>query len=170
MANGMTIPESIPTVTAGAEATHAPDVNKNLPETSGEGGNAMTIEELRQEHPELVSEIEASVSHDSAVAAERQRLREIDQISGLFADELVQEAKYGEHSCTAQEMAYRAAQQAAQQGTAFVHDMEADGAASGAENVGAAPAPQDGDTPKTDEQKMSAARASVKAALGKEEK
>lgn len=167
---GMSIPESIPTVAADAEATPTSDVNNNLPVASGKGGNTMTLEELRQEHPELVSELEASVSHDNAVSAERQRLQEIDQIAGLFSDDLVQEAKYGEQPCTAQEMAYRAAQQAVQQGNAFVQAMERDGAASGTASVGAAPAIADEGAPKTEEQKMSAARASVKSALGKEEK
>ena len=130
----------------------------------------MTLEELRQEHPELVSEIEASVSHDSAVEAERQRIREIDQIAGLFSDELVQEAKYGENPCSAMELSHRAAMAAVQQGTNFLTNLQADANASGTASVGATPAPEGGNEPKTEEQKMSSARASVKKALGKEEK
>lgn len=170
LASGIAIPESIPTVATGKDATPAPDVNNKLPEMSGEGGNKMTLEELRQQHPELVSEIEASVSHDAAVSAERQRVQAIDQIAGLFSDELVQEAKYGENPCTAQELAYRAAQLAVKKGSDFLADMKADSDASGVDAVGAAPTSAGGDAPKTEEQKKAAARASVKAALGKEEK
>ena len=170
VAPGMSLPENIPTVAPDAEATPAPVVNNNLPESTGEGGSTMTLEELRQEHPELVSEIEASVSHDSAVEAERQRIREIDQIAGLFSDELVQEAKYGENPCSAMELSHRAAMAAVQQGTNFLTNLQADANASGTASVGATPAPEGGNEPKTEEQKMSSARASVKKALGKEEK
>lgn len=171
LALGMTIPESIPTVTPDAEAIPAPVVNNNLPGETGEGGNdIMTLEELRQEHPELVSEIEASVSHNTAVEAERQRLREIDQIAGLFSDKLVQEAKYGEHPCSAMELSHRAAMAAVKQGTNFLTNLQADANESGTANVGAAPTTEGGDAPKTEEQKMASARASVKAALGKEDK
>ena len=169
VAPGMSIPDSIPTVTPSAEAAPAPAVN-NLPEPTGEGGNnIMTLEELRQEHPDLVSAIEASVSHDAAVQSERQRLQEIDQIAGLFSDELVQEAKYGENPCNANELAYRAAVAAAQQGQAFLENLEADSAASGADGVGAVP-PADETNAKTPEQKQADAKARVKSALGKEEK
>ena len=170
VAPGMNLPENIPTVAPDAEATPAPVVNNNLPEPTGEGGNPMTLEELRQEHPELVSEIEASVSHDSAVAAERQRLNEIDQIAGLFSDELVAEAKYGEHPCTAQELSYRAAQQAAQQGHAFLTNLEADANASGSAAVGAVNPPAEEGAPLTEEQKYAEAQNAVRAALGKEAK
>ena len=165
LAPGMTIPEDIPTITPEAAATTAPDVINTMPEEPGEGGNAMTLEELRQEHPELVSEIEASVSHNDAVEAERQRIREIDQIAGLFSDALVEEAKYGS-PCTAQEMSYRAAQQAAQQGRSFLASLETDGQESGAQEVGAAAAPTDTDQPMTDAARMAAGEAMAKKLAG----
>lgn len=169
LAPGMMIPEEIPTATPEVEATPAPVVhNTKLPDTTGEGGRAMTLEELRQEHPELVSEIEASVAHDTAVYAERQRLQEIDQIAGLFADDLVQEAKYGEHPCTAQELSYRAAQRASQQGTAFLTNLMADANASGANSVEAVP-PADDTVPQSEAEKHAEAAVAVRAALGKEE-
>ena len=165
LAPGMTIPEDIPTITPEAAATTAPDVINTMPEEPGEGGNAMTLEELRQEHPELVSEIEASVSHNDAVEAERQRIREIDQIAGLFSDALVEEAKYGS-PCTAQEMSYRAAQQAAQQGRSFLASLETDGQESGAQEVGAVAAPADTDQPMTDAARMAAGEAMAKKLAG----
>lgn len=151
MAPGMTIPESIPTVNPEASA---PDGNINTPENSGshEGGNepmASTVDELRAEFPELVSQIEAQAraaaetpagdggESGDPVSAERQRIRDIDALAGLFDDETITEAKYGEHACTAQEMAYRAAQKAAKQGRKYLEDMEDDTNDSNAQDVNA---------------------------------
>ena len=72
------------------------------------------------------------------VQAERLRLQEIDKLAGLFDAETINAAKYGEHPCTAQEMVYQAAQKAAQQGRQFLAALEADTAASGVQDVGAA--------------------------------
>ena len=160
---GMFAPESIPTVTPGA-ATPV-EANTNQPAQAGdEGGKTMAknLEELRAENPELaeaiMAEAKAAVSASGAPATpavppaapaaqdpvpdrvkeERQRLQEIDALAGLYDAETIQAAKYGENACTAQEMAYRAAQKAAQQGGTFLAALEADTAASGVQNVGAA--------------------------------
>ena len=100
------------------------------------------------------------------MAAERQRLQEIDQIASLFADELVQEAKYGENPCNANELAYRAAVAAAQQGRAFMESLEADAAASGAAKVGASPASGAEDKPMTNADKVAAGEAMAKKLAG----
>ncbi|MDE7243735.1 MAG: Clp protease ClpP [Oscillospiraceae bacterium] len=107
-----------------------------------------------------------------AAQAERQRIQEIDALAGLYDAETIQAAKYGEHACTAQEMAYRAAQKAAQQGKKFLSDMSDDAQASGAQAV---PACGDPGTPppkenQTQEQRIAYARAEVKALFGKEGK
>ncbi len=98
---------------------------------------ANTVEELRKEYPELVAQLEAAAgnSADDAVKAERKRLEEIDAVAGLFDAETVNAAKYGDTACTAQEMAYRAAQKAAQQGRQFLKDVEEDVRESGVQNV-----------------------------------
>lgn len=148
---GMMLPESIPTITSEAQASVAIE---NPPVVTGanEGGmNSMTMEELRAKYPESVAQIEAearaAVNIDAAVAnavqAEERRLQEIDAVAALFPDELVQEAKYGEKKCSAQELAYRAAQKAAAQGKAFLANMSADAAGSGAQSVPAAPGKAD---------------------------
>lgn len=54
-------------------------------------------------------------------SAEEKRIREIDEIACLFDADTVQAAKYGPNACTAQELAYRAAQQAAQQGKTYTN-------------------------------------------------
>ncbi len=174
LAPGMFAPDFIPTVTPEAEA--AAEANKKTPVSTGsEGGNeSMTIEELRAQHPELVSQIEAAArsgaDHSAEVAAaeqaERDRMAEIDEIAGLFAPALVREAKYGETRCSASELTLRAAKAAAKAGSKFLADADADGAASGVNGVPAAPAPAeedaaDSEEPKTPEEKLKAARALI---------
>ena len=190
---GMFAPDTIPTVTPGAAAPV--EANKNRPvQTGDEGGKTMAknLEELQAENPELagqlLAEAKAAVSASGApatpaappaapvaqdpVKAERQRIQEIDALAGLYDAETIQAAKYGENACTAQEMAYRAAQKAAWQGKKFLDDLEDDAKASGAQNVPAvgdpgAPPPKNEQTP---EQRRAGARAEIKALFGKEEK
>ena len=153
---------------------------------------AKNLEELRAENPELaealMAEAKAAVSApagggtpvpqpspdavSAAVQAEQKRIQEIDAVAALYDADTVQAAKYGENACTAQEMTYRAAQKAAQQGKKFLGDLEDDAQASGAQGVPAAgdpgnPPPAESQTP---DQRMASARAEVKALFGKEEK
>lgn len=122
----------------------------------------MTKEELRAQHPDQVAEVEAearaAVDTTAAVQAERDRLAGIDEVAGLFDPELVREAKYGDAPCTAAELALKAAQKAAKQGSKFLADAHADAAASGATGVGAVP-PADGG----EENPIEQARADAKA-------
>ena len=137
----------------------------------------MDIKELREQYPELVAQVEADARNaatteatNSAVQAEQKRIREIDEVANLFDAQMVQEAKYGEKACSAQELAYRAAQNAAKQGRTFLANLEADNKDSGAQGVSAAPGEQeetDSDDPKTVEAK---AKAAVAAYLKKGDK
>lgn len=163
---GMFLPDSIPTVTPGASA--AVLTNKKPEEVAGQkGGNSMTKEELRAQYPDQVAEVEAearaavdaSAATNSAVQAERDRLAAIDEVAGLFDPQLVHEAKYGDTPCTAAELALKAAQKAAKQGSKFLADASDDAAASGAGAVGAVP-PADGDG---GENPIEQARADAKA-------
>lgn len=163
---GMFLPDSIPTVTPGASA--AVLTNKKPEEVAGQkGGNSMTKEELRAQYPDQVAEVEAearaavdtSAATNSAVQAERDRLAAIDEVAGLFDPQLVHEAKYGDTPCTAAELALKAAQKAAKQGSKFLADAADDAAASGAGAVGAVP-PADGDG---GENPIEQARADAKA-------
>ena len=129
---------------------------------------AKTLEELRKEDPalaeRLMAEARAAVSASGVpaapatpaapaapptpsaqgsvdvdpVQAERQRLQDIDALASVFDAETINAAKYGEHRCTAQEMAYAAAQKASQQGGKFLAALMADTKGSGAQDVGAA--------------------------------
>ena len=107
----------------------------------------MTPEEMRTNHPEVVAQIEQDAingaqvqANAEAVAAERQRLEAIDSIAASIPNpQLVHDAKYGENPCTAQELCFRVMQQSAASGQQFLANFQADGAASGAGDVGAAP-------------------------------
>lgn len=107
----------------------------------------MTLEELKAQEPDLVSQIEQAATNAAqaqasadAVTAERKRLADIDSIAASIPDQqLVHDAKYGDNPCTAQELCFRVMQQSAASGQNFLANYEKDGAASGVGNVGAAP-------------------------------
>ena len=111
------------------------------------GNNLMTPEEIRAAHPEAVAQIEQAAvnaaqtqANADAVAAERQRLADIDSIAASIPDQqLVNDAKYGENRCTAQELCFRVMQQSAAAGQQFLANYQKGGEESGAANVGAAP-------------------------------
>ncbi len=155
----------------------APDVKASVSTTqepteeSGEGGQeimAKTFEELKAQNPDLAERVEAEIRADldglvqKAVADERQRLADIDSIAGIYSGELVHEAKYGEPPCTAQELAFRAAQEAARRGKEALTDMEQDAQASGAKEIGAAPAPEEA-TELSPEERRAAGRSDAQA-------
>jgi len=122
----------------------------------------MTLEELRQSDPEaaeaLLAEAQASVSHDEAVQAERQRCADIDALAGVFDAETIRAAKYGD-PCTAEQMAFRAAQEMAKQGRTFMSQMQSDYQESGAAAVTSAPASEEEDATMTSEDRKAAGAA-----------
>ena len=167
------LPEGIKTHVEEIESVPETDGgDKNLPEPTGknEGGNPMTFEEFRKENPEAaeaaIAEAQASVSHEEAVAAERQRIAEIDEIASLYDAETVRSAKYGEHPCTAQEMAFRAAVEAAKQGKTFIANMQADTVDSNVNKVTPTPASEEDDKPMTAEDRRAAGRVMAKKLSG----
>jgi len=179
---GMFAPDSIPTVTS--EAPAPAEANTETPEDgtgSEEGGNSMTIEELRAQYPEEIAQVEAEAraavdtteAVNAAVQAERTRMSEIDEIAGLFAPDLVREAKYGDTPCSAAEMSLRAARNAAAQGSRFLADANADANASGTNAVGADPVqgtPEGEPKDTTPKARMERARAEIKEIFKKEDK
>lgn len=119
---------------------------------TGDGGNPqggkprMTLEELRAQEPDLVSQIEADAvsasanSNETAVAnavtAERERLQRINEIAGNIADrELVNAAMFGENPMTAEQLAFEALKRTQNAGARFVQDLENDANNSGANSV-----------------------------------
>ena len=164
------IPGSIP-IQKSAKPARRPAANmrptNKAAKTEG-GKHHMTLEELRAQEPELVSQIEqearnaAQTQTTDAVTAERRRLADIDSIAASIPDQqLVHDAKYGDKPCTAQELCFRVMQQSAASGQQFLKNYTADGAASGAAKVGAAP---NGGTPATKEEQDAADIQAVVAA------
>ena len=138
------IPETIPVNNSAKPAVPPVANNKPLNKAKNEGGNQhMTLEELRAQEPELVSQIEQTARNSAqtdAIASERERLAAIDSIAASVPDQqLVHDAKYGDNPCTAQELCFRVMQQSAAQGQNFLTNYAKDGQNSGAANVGAAP-------------------------------
>ena len=144
---------------------------ENQPEASGKigGSEPMTFEEFRMENPEAaeaaLAEAKASVSHEEAVSGERQRIAEIDAVASLFDADTVNAAKYT-NPCTAQEMCYRAAQEAAKSGKAFMSQLQADYEEDGADEVTSAPAPEEEAEPTTAEARKAAGTAMAKKLRG----
>ena len=169
LAKGVTIPDIIPTIT-----TPQGDVIKTTtPGDTGkiERGNysmAKNLSELRAENPELAAQVEADMraeqtsATNQAVEAERQRLAEIDEIAHLFDEATVRAAKYTT-PCTAQEMAYRAATEAAKIGANFMNALAEDRKESNADKVMAAANVPDDIKVKTEEDLLNDARAAIKS-------
>ena len=156
---------------------------------------AKSVEELRKEYPDLTAQIEAearasaappatptagtapavtevtvSNTADDAVKAERKRIQGIDALASLYDADTINAAKYGENACTAQEMAYRAAVKAVQQGKSYVSALESDTQASGAQNVGSANGGEEPDGDLTPAQRMAKGRADAKTMLNPNQK
>jgi len=172
------LPDSIKTVEAEPAPGSGSGFDNKTPDVSGnKGGNPMTLEEFRQENPEvaaaLLAEAQASVDttevQTAAAQAERQRIADIDAIAGLFSDDIVNAAKYGDNPCTAQEMAYRAALQSAQQGGQFMQDAQSDYQESGAAGVNAAPASEEEEKPMSNADLRAAGKAAAEKMQGKKE-
>ena len=151
LAPGMVAPDFIKTIddsknnmVTTAVDNETAENNNSQPDVTGkttEGGMVMTKDELRAQYPDLVAEVEADAKAENAQAIEnavneeRQRLSAIDEIAGLYPSDVVQEAKYGKAKCSAQELSFRMAQDAAKKGNTFMQDLAKDNTSSGAESV-----------------------------------
>lgn len=142
------IPGTIPTragTTNGTNGGDAPGANNQTPTgQAGKGGSIeMDEKELRAQYPELVASIEAKAAdaaRTEAVAAERARLKAIDEIApGIGDEKMLAEARYGEHACSAEALALEAMKKQAAQGKNFMTSLAADAAASGASDVAGNP-------------------------------
>lgn len=108
-------------------------------ETFKEEKKTMTMEELKAQHPEIVAQIEQQAA-TAAVTKERERLQAIESIAASVGDtQLIQDAKYGENPCTAEQVALKAMQKQAALGTRHLANVAADHQESGVLGVNAAP-------------------------------
>lgn len=169
------LPSSIPTVNPEAHASVQTDKH-TADKTKNEGGNtymASTIEELRKEYPELTAQLENAAKASAApaidavsaaVANERKRMQEIEEIAPSISDqELVREAMFGENPCTAQELAFQSMKQQLEKGASHLAGMRSDYATSGASGVRPASAPQQEHTADSKERIEAQAKADAAA-------
>lgn len=147
---GMPCPENLPVVTL-SEPQNSGEGITNIKTT--EGGNkimASNFDELLKENPELAAavqkellakaETESKTAADKAVEDERKRLSEIDEIAAQCSPELVNEAKYGEKACSAEQLAYRKLLDDKKKGKTYLDSMMDDSAKSNVGNILATPA------------------------------
>lgn len=159
------IPTDAGTETDGAMGTDGADNNPPVASGENEGGHSnMTWEEFLAQNPEAANQALANARAE-AVAAERQRMAEIDEVAPLFETDMVNAAKYGDNTCTAAELAYRVAQANAKQGKAFMAAAVADANESGANDVKPAPATEETPAVKSPEDLVNAGLAAAKAAM-----
>lgn len=151
------------TATEGAEVVGADNNPPEEGETKG-GHKTMTWEEFLAQNPEAAQEALAQARAEGA-ATERQRIEQIDTMTGVFSPEALAEAKYT-NPCTAAEMAFREAQKMAQQGKTFLNQMQSDYQESGAAAVTSAPASEEEDVPVTSEARKAAGAAMAKKLRG----
>ena len=121
------------------------------------GKGKMNKQELMENEPGLYNEIlsEGKSGQDeavrAAVEAERNRIREIDEIANSIGDaEMVENAKFGENPMDAKTLAFEAMKRQSQIGNGFLEGMKKDTENSGVNGV--KPAPNSGT--KSKEEKM----------------
>lgn len=106
-----------------------------------EDKKSMDLNEFKEKNPDLYNSLmneakkavtdEQSTAIQDAVNAEDERIKAIDEIAGMCSPEMVNEAKYGEHRCSAADLAFRAikAQKEAQtkMHNSIIEDVNASG-------------------------------------------
>lgn len=106
-------------------------------QNKGEKGDThkMDLETLKKEYPDLVNQIRVE-----AVNAERNRIKEIDEIASNISDaDAIKEAKYGENPTNAATLAFNYLKKAKNLGNQFVSNLERGAEDSGANGVNAVP-------------------------------
>ena len=119
--------------------------------SSGKEDNHMTtLDEMKTQYPEFcdaiksealeAARVENEKAVEDAVMAERQRIKDIEDIQNRISDkELVNKAKYGEEVMDAKELAFEAMQSEADIEANALNDLDADAEDSGAADVVADP-------------------------------
>ena len=129
----------IPSTKEVQNAIEASDIKNSKKEE-----NLMTVEELRNEYPDLIQEIENAArekvdltsAENAARDAERARIKDIESIEASIADKaLVAEAKYGEHPMDAKDLALAVMQKNASLGNQFLKNLNEDTAVSNTDKV-----------------------------------
>jgi ATP-dependent Clp protease, protease subunit len=140
-------PRAVASFSAQAERKPGSDTPPPAKNENKEEHHTMTLEELRAQHPDLVSQVEQTATA-TATANERKRIQSIDELANTVDAALIAEAKYTTPA-TAEAVAMRAVKEGKFLNTAYVVGTKAD-ANDGANKVQGAAADQaNGKTEKT---------------------
>lgn len=121
-------------------------VNKNChKEVKNMANEIKTVDELRGAYPALVDQIEQAAAL-RATNAERQRIRDIEEMALPGSEQITNEAKY-DKPMSASDYAKAAMKNAKEQGAAWLNTMQQGANASGVNSVGSATAPTGGEKP-----------------------
>lgn len=96
-----------------------------------------TVDDLRKVYPTLVDQIEQAARAEAAEAAtnaERQRIRDLEDMALTGSEKLLAEAKY-DKPMSAEDFAKAIVKNAKTQGTAYLEQVKQDAAGSGVNNV-----------------------------------
>lgn len=112
-----------------AAATNKPKEEKKMADTDKTIG---TVDALKAAYPDLVATIQ-----NEAAAAERSRIKAIEDMAGGNYADLVSDAKF-EHPCTAEQVAMKIIAEQNKQGGQYIQNRNADADASGVNGVAGA--------------------------------
>lgn len=132
-------PKNVRDRLAGAPAGRANNTGAGAPGQNKEEGQSMeikTVDELRKEYPDLVGQVEQTAA-DQARQEERERIRDIEDMTLVGGEEEARRAKY-DKPVSADAFARAALQKARQQGSAYLAKAGEDAKNSGAGSVGQA--------------------------------
>ncbi len=96
-----------------------------------------TVDDLRRAYPGLVDQIEREAA-ETATAAERERIQDIEEMSIAGSEELAREAKF-QKPVSAADFAKAAMKRAAAKGSAYMKDAKDDAVNSGVNDLGQEP-------------------------------
>lgn len=104
------------------------------PQEEGQSSTDPEESDSKDEDEEEKEKLQNMIAEE--IAKERQRIQEIDQLSGMISDKkLLNEAKYGKHPMTAQELAYKVMVNTNKAGKKFLNVWESDVEDSGVNDV-----------------------------------
>lgn len=92
-----------------------------------------TVDDLRTAYPTLVDQIEQA-AREAATNAERQRIRDLEEMALTGSEKLLAEAKY-DKPMSAEDFAKAIVKNAKTQGAAYLEQVKQDAAGSGVNNV-----------------------------------
>ncbi len=114
--------------------------------SSKEVSRIMNLEQLKNEHPNLLLEIQNAAKEEGR-KEERARIKEIEEISNVISPEIVKKAKFDE-PVNAEKLAFLALQNNAQKGNQYLNNVAEDAETSGADDVTPAPQAQNNENQK----------------------